>query len=126
MLFNFFNKKPKSNSYESDQENDEILAKISYVIFNDSKSPIVDVELKDYDDQCLKSLADILRVLSDDKSLIETVDIIKSAMTNDGKMDYMIKLFAYLDSSTKNKLINTYKIQEEDEPCIKPSEIFLK
>lgn len=126
MLFNFFNKKSAPVDNQFDEEGDEILAKISYIIFNDSKSPIVDIELKDYDDQCLQSLANILRVLSDDKSPIETVDIIKSAMINDGKGDYMIKLFAYLDDKTKTKLINSYKIQEDDEPCIKPSEIFLR
>lgn len=117
MLFNFFKKKTPQK-----QDNGDVLARISYIITKDSDSTIVDVELNEYDDECIQSLADIIDVLSQDKSISDTVDIIKNAMVTDGKGDSLVKFFSYLDISTKRKLLD----KSGDEPCIKPSEVFLK
>lgn len=122
MLFDFLkNKKTKD---DSDENNDEILARVSYIITKNSDSTIVDVELNEYNDECIKSLCDIIDVLSSEKSVLDTIDIIKNAMVADGKQDSLVKFFAYLDIKTKTRLlkINT----KNDEPCIKPLEVFLK
>jgi len=119
MLFDFFKNKPAENN-----ENDDILARISYVITKNSKSTIVDVELENYDEKCIQALCNIISVLSDNKSLSETVEIIKDAMISDGQQDKLIQFFSFLDLKTKTKLLQSGK--DVDEPCIKPSEVFLK
>lgn len=118
MLFNFL----KNKTTEKDEITNDILAKVSYIITKDSDSTIVDVELSEYNDECIQGLADIIDVLSQDKSVSDTVDIIKNAMIADGKGDSLIRFFSYLDMSTKKKLLNN----NSDEPCIKPSEVFSK
>ena len=120
MLFNFF----KNNQNQEEQSEDEVLAKISYIITKSSDSIIVDVELSQYDDDSIKAICDILDTLSKEKSILNTLDIIKHGMIDDGEEDSIIKLISYLDSRTKNILINSYKNSEG--PCIKPSDIFLK
>ena len=120
MLFDFLkNKKTDNNT----NEDNDILARISYIITKNSDSTIVDVELNEYNTECIQALCDIIAVLSEDKFLSDTVDIIKNAMLADNKQDSLIKFFSYLDIQTKNKLLNTHKHKEE--PCIKPSEVFL-
>jgi hypothetical protein len=119
MLFDFF----KSKKKEGDKD-DDILAKISYIITENSESTIVDVELKEYNDECIQSLCNIVDILANEKSTSDTVEIIKNAMIEDGKQDSLVKFFSYLDLKTKTRLL---KINEDDnEPCIKPSEVFLK
>lgn len=120
MLFDFF----KNKNEEKKEADGDILARVSYIITKDSDSTIVDVELSEYNDECIRSLSDIIDVLSQDKAISDTIDIIKNAMSVDGKSDSLIKFFSYLDISTKTKLLNLHK--DNDEPCIKPSEVFSK
>lgn len=114
MLSKFFKKEPI--------ENNQPIAKLSYIVTNNSESPIVDVELQDYDDESIEALCNIIDVLSSDKSIVETVEIIKNSLVNRGKEEYLIKLFSRLGTHAKSKIINSYKEKEYDEPCIKPSD----
>lgn len=120
MLFDFLKSKTNKN-----EPNNEILARISYIITKNSDSTIVDVELSEYNDECVESLCDIIEVLSQDKSVSDTVEIIKNALIQDGQSNFLAKFFSYLDLNTKLKLMNSRK-NTIDEPCIKPSEVFLK
>lgn len=118
MLFNFFKKQPIEKIPE-----EKIIAKISYCIISNSETPIVDVELEDYNDECINALCDILDILASDGLLAETLDIIKSAIINDQKEDQLIKIFTKLGNHTKNKILNDFR-EKSDEPCIKPSDAF--
>jgi hypothetical protein len=122
MLFDFLTSKKTKN--DSNDDNSETLAKVSYIINKSSESIIVDVELSEYTDECIQSLCEIIDILSSEKSILDTVDIIKNAMVSDGKQDSLVKFFTYLDIETKTKLLNINT--KDDEPCIKPSEVFLK
>ena len=119
MLFKFFQK----NNQNDDQPN-ETLAKISYIVSSKSDSIIVDVELNQYDEECILALCDIVDTLAQKKSLSNTVEIIKTGMTDDGQEDAIMSFISNLDHNTKKILINSYK--NTDEPCIKPSDVFLK
>lgn len=123
MLFNFFNQNTK-NTQISDESNN-ILAKITYIMSDKSDSPAVDIELKDYDEPCIKGLCDILSVLSEDRFLLETIDIIKNAMISESREDCLLKLFHNLDKHTKSKILELSLDKSEDEPCIKPSDVFM-
>lgn len=126
MFFNFFKKDPKPTSPTDDSDSSEVLASLSFIITSDSESPAVDIELKDYDDECIKALCSLIDVLAQERSLIETVNIIKTAMIKDGKEDYLIDIFSHISNSTKSKMLSAYKDKDTDEPCVKPSEVFMK
>jgi uncharacterized protein YprB with RNaseH-like and TPR domain len=117
MLSRFF-KKQKTEENKS-------IAKLSYIVNNNSKSPILDIELQDYDDQSIEALCNIIDILASDKFIVETVEIIKNALVNDGKEDYLLKVFSGLSKNTKSKMLNSYREKEYDEPCIRPSDAFL-
>jgi hypothetical protein len=123
MLFNFFKKKPDN---EKISESNEILAKISYIVFKDSDSTVVDVELEDYSDESIESLCHIIDTLAEDRAILETINIVKNALVEEGKEDCLIKIFNLISKDTKAKIINGHKDSKADEPCIKPSEVFTK
>jgi hypothetical protein len=121
MFFNFFKKDDTDKEKTSN-----VLASVTYVVVDDSDSPLVDVEMNDYSDKSINGLCQILDVLASDRSLIETVEIIKNAMISEGQEDNLIKLFSYIDKKTKSKMIESYKQKEENLPCIRPSDVFMK
>ena len=123
MLFNFFKKKPDN---EQIPESNEILAKISYIVFKDSDSTIVDVELEDYSDESIESLCYIIDTLAEDRAMLETMNIVKNALVEEGREDCLIKIFNLMNKDTKAKIMNGHKDSKADEPCIKPSEVFTK
>lgn len=122
MFFNLFRKNERLEE-PVESESTEVLARLSYVVTSDSDSPIVDVELKEYNDECIAALCDILDIIAEDRSLIETVDIIKNAMINDHQEENLYKIFSHLGQNAKTKMLNSYK-NKGDEPCIKPSDMF--
>jgi hypothetical protein len=122
MLFNFL--KNKNNNLQEQSDDGEILARISYVAMKDSDSVIVDVELKEYNNECVQQLSYIIDALSKDTCIADTIQIIKNAMVSEDKQEYLVKLLSELHVNTKAKLLHSYNDREE--PCIKPSEVFLK
>ena len=123
MLFNFFKKKPDN---EKTSEPNEVLAKISYIVFKDSDSTVVDVELEDYSDESIESLCYIIDTLAEDRAILETMNIVKNALVEKGREDCLIKIFNLIIKETKAKIINGHKDSKADEPCIKPSDVFTK
>jgi hypothetical protein len=123
MLFNFFKKKPDN---EKTSEPNKVLAKINYIVFKDSDSTVVDVELEDYSDESIKSLCYIIDTLAEDRAILETMNIVKNALVEEGREDCLIKIFNHISKDTKAKIINGHKDSKADEPCIKPSEVFTK
>jgi hypothetical protein len=124
MFFNLF--KTNKDPQKDDSDSSEVLASISFIMTSDSESPIVDVELKDYDRECIKALCSLIDILAQEKSLVETVEIIKNAMIKDGKEEYLLDIFSQISDTTKSKMLNAYEDKDTDEPCVKPSEVFMK
>lgn len=124
MLFNFF--KSNENPPKDDSDSSEVLASLSFIMTSDSESPVVDVELKDYDNQCIKALCSLIDMLAQERSLVETVEIIKNGMIKDGKEEYLLDVFSHISDTTKSKMLSTYEDKDTDEPCVKPSEVFIE
>jgi predicted type IV restriction endonuclease len=120
MLFNFFNRKKHG---EKENSTEEILAKITYVANNESDTPIVDVEIKEYNDECIEALSMILNTIGEERAYVQTVEIIKNYMMQDHQESYLIKILTNLSEKAKNKIINVANKKESDEICIKPSEM---
>lgn len=117
-MFNIFSR----NETQVDEE--RIVASISYSIMSGEKAPIIDVQLQEYNDECVEALSTLLEVLGNEMCYVDTVNIIKDLLTKQGKQDLLIALFSKLETSVRNKIINSAKNRIKDEPCIKPSEMF--
>lgn len=119
MFFDFFRKSLEKNNEESNKS-DKVIVKVSYCIVEGSKSPIVDVEIEEYNDKCINALCDILDVLSEEGSFVETMGIVKDGMIADGQEEYLIKIFTHVGQKNKFK---SSKATKDGEPCIKPSDV---
>lgn len=115
MFFNLFR---NNKSEETPSSDDKLIVRLSYCITEKSRTPVVDVELEDYNDECIDGLCKILDILSEEGSFIETVGIIKDAMMADNQEGYLMKIYSHI--ATNNKL---NKRSKENEPCIKPSDV---
>lgn len=118
MLFDFF--KRKSDNIE---EKSDILASISYSIKRDHKSPVLDIELSDFDDESTKALCSLLDTIGSSHCYLETIDMIKKCLMENQQEEILLKVIGHIASNAKNKLATIYKEKIKEEPCIRPSEV---
>ncbi len=121
MLFNFFKGLEKKEENVIDQE--KLLARVTYSFLSDSTTPIIDVELDEYDDQCVQALSNIVSTIGEESAYLQTIEIIKNAMVSDQQESYFIELVTNLTSKSRRKIIDAHNNNELDQPCIKPSEM---
>jgi hypothetical protein len=118
-MFNIFSKKSEDN-----QKDEDTLASISYVIKRGDNNALIDVQLLDYDAESVEALGSLLEILGSDAFYIDTVNIIKNSFTKQNRFDLIVNLFSKVETSIRNKIINSAKERIKDEPCVKPSEMF--
>lgn len=123
MLFDFFKKKQKID--ENDIDENDVLARISYIVFKDGNSTTMDLELQDYSDQSINALCYIIDSLAEDGALLETMNIVKNGFVSEGREDCLLKIFNRISKHTKEQIINSNNSKTE-EPCIKPLDVFTK
>lgn len=121
MLFNFFKGLEKKEENVINQE--KLLARVTYSFLSDSTSPIIDVELDEYNDECVKALSNIVSTIGEESAYLETVNIIKNSMISDKQESYFIELVTNLTRKSRKKIIDVHNNNELDQPCIKPSEM---
>lgn len=118
-MFNFF----KKNEDKPEDKVNNIKASITYFITEEDKV-IIDVALQNYNLECTEYLAKILDVLSQDISYIETINIIKSGLSNKEHENLLLHIFTRVANQVNNKIVK-YASKEIDleAPCIKPSDM---
>lgn len=104
--------------------NDNILARVSYLIKKDKNGGLIDIEMQDYDNESVEALCKILNILGNEAFFVETIDMIKASLIKDGQDDILIKILASVSQNIKDKLIHSRNYSKLDEPCIKPSDMF--
>lgn len=117
-MFNFFKKKSTKNSNVGSDK--FALAAITYYINQDNK-PIIDIALNDYDDISVDALNKLLDILSNDGFFVETINMIKQGLIEDGREDIILTILTKLGQKIANKLNN--KDDAGDGPCIRPSDM---
>jgi hypothetical protein len=126
-MFSLFFGKSKSEKVSESKvddtiKNDDVLASVSYVVKKDKDSPIIDILIDDYNEESVKALCSLLLILSDDRCFIDTINIVKQLLIDDGKTDILIKIFSQIHNKIKEK---SEDIQyKKNQPCVKPSEMF--
>ena len=117
MFFNFFEKKAKI------ENNEEVLASITYLVKNKDDNVIIDIELGNYEDEAIRGLCKLLDTLIEESCYIETLNMIKSALLEQDEEEVLIKIFTNISTKYKDKLLKNHKESIKDEPCIKPSDM---
>lgn len=122
-MFNFFNKtKQNIQSDVTTTVTQSSVASITYYV-NENNELILDIQLEDYSDKSLLGLCHILDAMSTQKCLLETLEIIKSFFTKDGKEEELIKILTHVANNKEifKKQYSTNAISSK--PCIKPSDM---
>lgn len=114
----FFGKKQKNDT--SIKKN--IIASITYYI-TDNSNPMIDISLGDYTDNSIKALCKLLDVLSKDACYLETLEMIKNGLVQDGQEEALIKVFTHISEQAGKKITRVQKESAQDQPCIKPSDM---
>lgn len=118
---NLFSK--KQQAITEDNEPEEVLASIKYLVKRGSNNVSIDIELSDYDDTSASALCEILDILSEDYGYTETINIIRTALLNDNQEEMLLKIFTHISDQARDKIIKAHKESHKDEPCIKPSDM---
>jgi hypothetical protein len=118
-MFNFFN-----NAKHEDEQDDTVIASITYLIKEGDKSIHIDVSLEDFEERSINSLCSLLDILGNDNCYIDTINVVKQLFTKEERHDILIKMFTKIDANLRSKIIESAKERIKDQPCIKPSEMF--
>ena len=112
-MFNLFGKKIPEN--KDSIENNDIIASISYVIKKSHDSPLIDIELTDYEPETINGFIALLEILGDDRCYIDTVNIVKTLLIQENRHDLLIQIFSKIHDKFKSKTISL----QDNKPCIK-------
>lgn len=118
-MFNFFKKPVAVETSKIDNS----LASISYKA-SENGSIIIDISLKDYEQDSILGLCRILDTLSSEGFYLETMNMIQQALLQDNNEDILLQVITHVGSKARIKIINDHnKEMDRDEPCIKPSDM---
>jgi hypothetical protein len=121
-MFNFlklFKKKPVE---EELRPADDINASITYLVGGDGV-PRIDVQIKDYEQETISNLIDLLITLGSEDFYFDTLEMVKDGFVQEGREDVFhiiatqIALTALADGAIRDDE------NEEDQPCIPPSDV---
>jgi hypothetical protein len=119
-MFDFFKKKPiKSN--ENIEEQDNILASITFFVSNKDQIPSIDVAIQDYSDDAIIAVCLLLKVITSDQGYLEAINMIKNGLIKDNREDILIEILTALDPDISKRLLD--KTEKGKEPCIRPSDM---
>lgn len=96
---------------------DETTSCLSYCVDDDGEL-YIDVNLKDLEPHTIKNLAKLLLSLSSVELYVETIETIKNGLVNQGQPDLFLLLAEEVAEYSKD-----IRKENEDEPCIKPSDM---
>lgn len=123
-MFNFFNNKTDMINNES-QPNDEdrIIATITYYVMDNKDDIKIDVGIKDYTSKSIMNLCDILDVLSQDKAYIETVNMITNSLEQKGDEKLLMQFLMHIGKQANKSFVNKVEEMIANQPCIRPSDM---
>jgi hypothetical protein len=119
-FLNIFNKKQKEKAPA--QDDTDLLAAVTFSI-DKTGEMYVDINMEDFDDQSIVALASIVSMISTVKCQLSTIDMIKNAFFQEGKVQEYLKLVTEITVNTQDYLDSMQSRSGENEPYIKPSDM---
>ena len=128
-----FNKIKSFFSKPKEQEVDNSLAKVSFVVSEGDEAPILDIVIADYSEETIDALVKVLFTLQSPNCMLETLNVIIDNLRHNDQDQAAILLCVKLGNDfltampqpfITNALTDTPKKESEsEEPCIKPSDM---
>jgi Ser-tRNA(Ala) deacylase AlaX len=124
-MFNkFFNTETEENKDESQpNQQDRITAAITYYYDPIDKDIKIDVAVKDYSEESINDLCNILNVLSNDKAYIQTVTIIRTSLAENENKDSLTKFLVNIGKQTNKTFMSKLEEVVMNQPCVRPSDM---
>lgn len=124
-MFNkFFNTEtdiPNKESHPNQQ--DQTTAAITYYYDPVDKDIKIDVAVKDYSEQSIDDLCNILEVLSNDKAYIETVNIIRTNLSENENKGSLTRFLVNIGKQANKTFMNKLEEVVMNQPCVRPSDM---
>jgi hypothetical protein len=124
-MFNkFFNTETEANTDESHpNQQDQTTAAITYYYDPVDKDIKIDIAVKDYDEQSIDDLCNILDVLSDDKAYVQTVDIIRTSLAKNENKGSLTRFLVNIGKQANKTFMNKLEEVVMNQPCVRPSDM---
>ena len=119
-LFDIF--KRKDPEPQSELPFEQSKCSVTYYI-NTKGNPAIDISLSDYDDESITAMCELLNILADDSFYVETINMIQRSLIEDNQEEVLLKILTHISSQARSKILNYKSEEEQDEPCIKPSDM---
>jgi hypothetical protein len=119
-LFDIFKRKDPEPQSELPFESSK--CSVTYYI-NTKGNTAIDISLSDYDDESITAMCGLLNVLADDSFYVETINMIQRSLIEDNQEEVLLKILTHISSQARSKILNYKSEEEQDEPCIKPSDM---
>jgi hypothetical protein len=116
-LKNMFKKQEQTSKEIFQEIIDEKTSRLSYCVDDDGEL-YIDVNLKDFEPQTIRNFSKLLISISSVELYIETIETIKNGLINHGHPDLFLLLVEEVSKHSKET-----EEENEDEPCIKPSDM---
>lgn len=107
---------------ENENQEDEILASISYTKYRNDPDVLIDATMGDYNQECGDAMVKIIEVISKDFSIVQTINLVRDGLVANGHEELFIDLLSKI-----GKIIveQGKKLDggDEEKPCISPTDM---
>lgn len=114
-MFNLFGKK----------EDSEIIPSSITYYTDENLNVKIDINMQDYNDSTIQSMAKLLIVLARPDTIMETFEILKVGIMSDDRQDALIEIARIVQESAAQLHGDSKEAEiQEEKPCVKPSDMF--
>jgi|TARA_B100000085_G_C18256437_1_gene396247 hypothetical protein len=107
---------------ENENEEDEILASISYTKYKNDPDVLIDATMGEYNQKCGDAMVQIIEVLSKDSSIVHTINLVRDGLVASGHEELFIDILSKIG---KIIIEQGKKLDggDEERPCISPTDM---
>lgn len=107
---------------ENENEEDEILASISYTKYKNDPDVLIDATMGEYNQKCGDAMVQIIEVLSKDSSIVHTINLVRDGLVASGHEELFIDILSKIG---KIIIEQGRKLDggDEERPCISPTDM---
>ena len=107
---------------ENEDEEDEILASVSYTKYRNDPDVLIDATMGEYNKECGDAMVQIIEALSKDSSIVHTINLVRDGLVASGHEELFIDILSKIG---KIIIEQGKKLDggDEERPCISPTDM---
>ena len=103
------------------QEDEDIVAAITYSVHKNSDEVLIDVVLSDYDSVTADALCKILQIIAQDSCVVQTIGMVKEGLIAAQQEEMLLEILTKVGQNIAKS--NKKNEEVKDKPCISPSDM---